>query len=125
MDCQGQVRIHINLLRPIQMVLSSRPASIFDVVGGEKYHTEEDDTGDLWPEEDTSPVTPISNDPLCEPPRSAVTAKAPEFSAHDQIAFDSQKGVNVVKRTVSKRAPARISTFHLPRGSTKLLHVRL
>ncbi|KAG5451126.1 Ras association domain-containing protein 1 [Clonorchis sinensis] len=135
-DCEGQVRIHINLLRPIHMLLTVRPVSIFDLVGKE----DEDDTGDLDSDEFLAPLEPglvnssangvskrdsIPNGQVTDgvqffPPKSAVTASAPPFSADYPVPS--------VQRRISKRLfglHPQSSTFWLPRGSTKLLYVRL
>ncbi|TGZ60832.1 hypothetical protein CRM22_008307 [Opisthorchis felineus] len=135
-DCEGQVRIHINLLRPIHMLLTVRPVSIFDLVGKE----DEDDTGDPDSDEFLAPLEPgfmnssgngvskrvsIPNGQITDgvqffPPKSAVTAGAPPFSA--------DYPVPAVQRRISKRLfglHPQSSTFWLPRGSTKLLYVRL
>ncbi|OON23583.1 Ras association domain protein [Opisthorchis viverrini] len=135
-DCEGQVRIHINLIRPIHMLLTVRPVSIFDLVGKE----DEDDTGDLDSDEFLAPLEPglvnssangvakrdsIPNGQTTDgvqffPPKSAVTASAPPFSA--------DYPVSSVQRRISKRLfgpHPQSSTFWLPRGSTKLLYVRL
>ncbi|TPP62053.1 Rassf1 [Fasciola gigantica] len=116
-DCEGQVRIHINLLRPIRMLLRPRPASIFDIVGKENEADEEI--------RDFSWCPPIgnakSNAPSVNGPKSAVTNNAASFSTDSDVLlwhkFDG-KGNQANNRTKS-------SMFWVPRGSTKVLHVRL
>ncbi|KAF5405154.1 Ras association domain-containing protein 1 [Paragonimus heterotremus] len=126
-DCEGQVRIHINLLRPIRMLLTVRPVSIFDLVGkdceadeeegyGCVVHPSGDDTS-LHAKVRENPPDVLVNGVQCNPPKSAVTAVTPAFSADCPV-----------QRRLSKRlfgAHPQSSTFWLPRGSTKVLYVRL
>ncbi|EUB64997.1 Ras association domain-containing protein [Echinococcus granulosus] len=85
-DCEGQVRVHINLIRPVRMVLTARPPSIFDIVGG--------DDGD-------DPSTEEEAFTRAQQPKSA-------------------RSVRLRSKTIG-----RITSFRLPRGSSKLLHVHL
>ncbi|KAL5111972.1 Ras association domain-containing protein 1 [Taenia crassiceps] len=87
-DCEGQVRVHINLIRPVRMVLTARPPSIFDVVGSGA------DDGD----------DPSSEEEAC-----------------DRI----QQLESVSSVRLRGKAVGRITSFRLPRGSSKLLHVHL
>lgn len=134
-DCEGTVRIHINLLRPIHMLLTVRPVSIFDLVG------KEDDTDGSCPEDAVEfswDIHSSAADGKCldhthssglfvdgihfYPPKSAVTANTPSFSADCCTPFSR------VERRLSRRlfgANPQSATFWLPRGSTKLLYVRL
>ncbi|KAA3678129.1 uncharacterized protein DEA37_0006994, partial [Paragonimus westermani] len=126
-DCEGQVRIHINLLRPIRMLLTVRPVSIFDLVGKDCEADEEEGYGcAVHPSGDDTPSHAklrenppdvLVNGVQCNPPKSAVTAVTPAFSADCPV-----------QRRLSKRlfgAHPQSSTFWLPRGSTKVLYVRL
>lgn len=87
-DCEGQVRVHINLIRPVRMVLTARPPSIFDVVGGG------DDDGD---------------DP----------------SSEEEASNGAQQLESVSSVRLRGKMIGRITSFRLPRGSSKLLHVHL
>ncbi|VDM18284.1 unnamed protein product [Hydatigera taeniaeformis] len=87
-DCEGQVRVHINLIRPVRMVLAARPPSIFDIVGGG------DDDGD----------DPSSGEEISD-------------------AVQQSECVNSVR--LRGKIIGRITSFRLPRGSSKLLHVHL
>ncbi|CAL8091891.1 unnamed protein product [Calicophoron daubneyi] len=133
-DCTGQIRIHINLLRPIRMLLNVRPASIFDVVGKDDETEEDTDTEEFsWNlPSPTSPEPSVQGNKTVhsvgpvqfDPPRSAVTANAPAFPSDYQAPFLRPP----VMRRYSKRlvgSRPKSTTFWVPRGSTKLLHVRL
>ncbi|VDK38930.1 unnamed protein product [Taenia asiatica] len=87
-DCEGQVRVHINLIRPVRMVLTARPPSIFDIVGGG------DDGGD---------------DP----------------SSGEEASNRTQQPESVSSVRLRGKTIGRITSFRLPRGSSKLLHVHL
>ncbi|CAH8607539.1 unnamed protein product [Dicrocoelium dendriticum] len=130
-DCEGTVRIHINLLRPIHMLLTVRPVSIFDLVGKED-DADGSSSEDALEEEFSWDVHSSSANEKCldqnsgllvngthfYPPKSAVTANTPSFSADYCVPF------NGVKRRLSKRlfgTNPQSATFWLPRGSTKLL----
>lgn len=116
-DCEGQVRIHINLLRPIRMLLRPRPASIFDIVGKENEADEEiRDFSWSPPMENAKFSAPVENGP-----KSAVTSNVATFSTDCDISVWSEfngKGIQANNQTKS-------SVFWVPRGSTKVLHVRL
>ncbi|KAF6778142.1 hypothetical protein AHF37_02369 [Paragonimus kellicotti] len=81
-DCEGQVRIHINLLRPIRMLLTVRPVSIFDLVGKDCEADEEEGyTCAVYPSgDDTSshaklrenPPDVLVNGVQCNLPKSAI-----------------------------------------------------
>ncbi|VDD75856.1 unnamed protein product [Mesocestoides corti] len=87
-DCEGQVRVHINLIRPIRMLLTSRPPSIFDIVNNDA------DLGSSSDEEKEDVCVPSEI-----PPPGPVRLR--------------------------NKVPPQVSSFRLPRGSSKLLHVRL
>ncbi|CAH8484782.1 unnamed protein product [Schistosoma turkestanicum] len=138
-DCEGQVRVHINLLRPIQMLLTARPASIFDVVGSKSDETDDDDNEESddgtievnnGTEEDHS-LSLVESDisTNCHlvskqyPPNGPdpfVSANIPHFSSNSKVDGNIVEPQRRLGKTASK-----VSTFRLPRGSTKLLHVRL
>ncbi|BHF60944.1 negative regulation of cell cycle arrest [Sparganum proliferum] len=99
-DCEGQIRVHINLIRPVRMVLSSRPASIFDVVG--------------------DPNEAISGSSSDEDEAGPPTVDGP--STADQPPSDGTGDSSVRMRRSLRR---RVTSFRLPRGSSKLIHVRL
>ncbi|KAF7260281.1 hypothetical protein EG68_02374 [Paragonimus skrjabini miyazakii] len=117
-DCEGQVRVHINLLRPIRMLLTVRPVSIFDLIGKDCEADEEEEYGcTVHPSRDgtslhakvrENPPDVLVNGVQCNPPKSAVTAVTPAFSADCPV-----------QRRLSKRlfgAHPQSSTFWLPRG---------
>lgn len=81
------MRVHINLIRPVRMVLSTRPASIFDIVGG----GDSDDDGE---DNDNS----------------------------FQAIVSSEMGSSVGSPL---KSTSQTTSFRLPRGSSKLLHVHL
>ncbi|VDO12519.1 unnamed protein product [Rodentolepis nana] len=91
-DCEGQIRLHINLIRPIRMVLTDRPASIFNIVGGGS-DSDSDDTE--------------------KPVETAVKQAESEGPSDNTV------------RMRNKSVDGRVTSFRLPRGSSKLLHVRL
>ncbi|CAH8507790.1 unnamed protein product [Schistosoma bovis] len=141
-DCEGQVRVHINLLRPIQMLLTARPASIFDVVGAKSDETDDDD--DDNEDDDGADVSDRSEDDQnlwlvqgdnnnnchlvskqhpSNTPHSFVSANIPYFSPNNKV--HKADGNIVESHRRLGRTTSTVSTFRLPRGSTKLLHVRL
>ncbi|CAH8494689.1 unnamed protein product [Schistosoma mattheei] len=140
-DCEGQVRVHINLLRPIQMLLTARPASIFDVVGAKSDETddddnEEDDDGadvsdrseddqNLWlvQGDNNNNCHLVSKQHPSNTPHSFVSANIPYFSPNNKV--HKADGNIVESHRRLGRTTSTVSTFRLPRGSTKLLHVRL
>ncbi|CAH8501763.1 unnamed protein product [Schistosoma guineensis] len=144
-DCEGQVRVHINLLRPIQMLLTARPASIFDVVGAKSDETDDDDDDDDDNEDDDgADVSDRSEDDQnlwlvqgdnnnnchlvskqhpSNTPHSFVSANIPYFSPNNKV--HKADGNIVESHRRLGRTTSTLSTFRLPRGSTKLLHVRL
>ncbi|VUZ45496.1 unnamed protein product [Hymenolepis diminuta] len=91
-DCEGQIRLYINLIRPVRMVLTNRPASIFDIVGGDS----DSDSSDTE-----------------RPVETVVKQEENEDQMNNKV------------RMRSKSVDGRISSFRLPRGSSKLLHVHL
>lgn len=140
-DCEGQVRVHINLLRPIQMLLTARPASIFDVVGAKSDETDDDDNEEdddgvedvsNRSEDDQNPWLVQSDNNNCHlvskqhpshTPHSFVPANIPYFSSNNKV--HKADGNIVESHRRLGRTASTVSTFRLPRGSTKLLHVRL
>lgn len=91
-DCEGQIRLYINLIRPVRMVLTNRPASIFDIVGGDS----DSDSSDTE-----------------RPVETVVKQEESEDQMSNKV------------RMRDKSIDGRISSFRLPRGSSKLLHVHL
>ncbi|CAH8842325.1 unnamed protein product [Trichobilharzia szidati] len=143
-DCEGQVRVHINLLRPIRMLLTARPASIFDVVGSKSVDDEDDeeDDGDdeeeqeheheaEGTEENVNPCpwfvkhTSDNNKDNIDVYHNYNAANAPAFLLSSEKSNGVGQNAAGVRRHRLGRTASRVSTFRLPRGSTKLLHVRL
>ncbi|CAH8507779.1 unnamed protein product [Schistosoma curassoni] len=140
-DCEGQVRVHINLLRPIQMLLTARPASIFDVVGAKSDETDDDDDNEdddgadvsdrseddqnLWlvQGDNNNNCHLVSKQHPSNTPHSFVSANIPYFSPNNKV--HKADGNIVESHRRLGRTTSTVSTFRLPRGSTKLLHVRL
>ncbi|CAI2726322.1 unnamed protein product [Schistosoma spindalis] len=139
-DCEGQVRVHINLLRPIQMLLTARPASIFDVVGAKSDETDDDDNEDddgedvsdrseddqnLWlvQSDNNNNCNLVSKQHPSNTPHSFVSSNIPYFSPNNKV--HKADGNIVESHRRLGRTASTVSTFRLPRGSTKLLHVRL
>ncbi|CAH8498003.1 unnamed protein product [Heterobilharzia americana] len=137
-DCEGQVRVHINLLRPIQMLLTARPASIFDVVGTKSVDEREDEEEEEEEEENDDDHNPwflkSNNDnngnivfsqqcAASNVPRSYISAGMSNSSSNEET-HEVGRNVTGLRRHLGRTA-SRVSTFRLPRGSTKLLHVRL
>nr|CDS32865.1 rassf1 [Hymenolepis microstoma] len=91
-DCEGQIRLYINLIRPVRMVLTDRPASIFDIVGGDS----DSDSSDT----ETQVEAAVKQEESKEPSDNKVKLR-------------------------NKSVDGRITSFRLPRGSSKLLHVHL
>ncbi|VDL88902.1 unnamed protein product [Schistocephalus solidus] len=101
-DCEGQIRVHINLIRPVRMVLSSRPASIFDVVGDPNEAISGSSSSD---EDEVGP-------PTVDWPATADQQPPSDISGDSSVRM---------RRSLHRR----ITSFRLPRGSSKLIHVRL
>nr|CAH8842778.1 unnamed protein product [Trichobilharzia regenti] len=139
-DCEGQVRVHINLLRPIRMLLTARPASIFDVVGSKSVddEDEDDDSDDEVEQEHEVEGTEESVNPCpwfvkhtsdnranIDVYHNYSAANVPAFLLSSEKSNDVGQNAAGVRRHRLGRTASRVSTFRLPRGSTKLLHVRL
>ncbi|KAH8859865.1 Ras association domain-containing protein 1 [Schistosoma japonicum] len=134
-DCEGQVRVHINLLRPIQMLLTARPASIFDVVSSKSGERNDDSEDDEDEDEDVS--NGIENDQClrltqCENDNNystvshsfIPTANIPNLPSNVDRVYKAERNIIGSHHRLCRTA-SKVSTFRLPRGSTKVLHVRL
>ncbi|VEL16664.1 unnamed protein product [Protopolystoma xenopodis] len=122
------------------MLLSARPASIFDVVGGGSENSDHnvsiDFHGDAFseaaqfepPPHITSPTRAIPSVPQVRWPSSAENNVVAAEEGLRRRVSQRQSRLNPTTDGDPNSPPlstSKISTFRVPRGSSKVLHVRL
>lgn len=103
-DCKGQIRIHINLIRPVRMSFTSPLCSVYDLCTN-------------FPEKSDMVYNISENPSTVSDTQSA--GNVPTVMAYNNTEFGN---VDIDNQGFSQGS---CQTFSIPRGSTKLVHIRL